>query len=166
MGKGNRRCACCSTENIGLDLSSCWIGTNPAKENAHRTVKTIAFRKPTGLEIKNRVGGFLKKYNLIVYGSNNETLNIDVVFLLNGYACLCRTDTSSTTGNARNITISLVSRDRPRELMQQLAEAEISVGEQGQGIYDFQYMFDFQIVVLDELPGQEKAWLEGLMGNR
>ena len=165
MGKGNGRCACCTTENIGLDLPSCWMGANPAKGYAHRAVKTIAFRKPTGLEIRNRVGGFLKKYNLIVYGPNNGDLNIDVVFLLNGYACLCRADTSSTTGNARDITISLVSRDMPRELMQQLAEAEIPVWELGQGIYGFQYMFDFQVAVLDELPMQEKAWLEGLVAQ-
>ena len=49
--------------------------------------------------------------------------------------------------------------------MQQLAEAESPVWELGQGIYGFQYMFDFQVAVLDELPMQEKAWLEGLVAQ-
>lgn len=47
--------------------------------------------------------------------------------------------------------------------MQELAEAEITVEKRGQGIYMFQYMFNFQIVVSEELPEREKEWLESLM---
>ena len=49
--------------------------------------------------------------------------------------------------------------------MQQLGDSEIAVEKEGQGIYHFQYMLDFQVVVLEELPRQEKAWLEGLMAQ-
>ena len=49
--------------------------------------------------------------------------------------------------------------------MQELEDAEITVEKQGQGIYHFQYMFTFQIAVLDELEKKEKSWLKTLTSN-
>ena len=105
-------------------------------------IKTVAVIKPIDIEIRNR---------------------IDVVFLLNGYACLCRDGIA--TAKPGNTTVSLVSGKKPKGLMQQLGDSEIAVEKEGQGIYHFQYMLDFQVVVLEELPRQEKAWLEGLMAQ-
>lgn len=163
MGKGKKRLALCATEKIELDLTSCWLEADSVREHAKKTVKTLAITKSPDVKIKNRIGDFFNKYNIIAYGFTSKSLNIDVVFLLNGYACLCRTDI--ITNNAKNITISLVSKNRPKELMQELEEAEIAVEAQGHGIYHFQYMFDFQIVVLEELAKKEKTWLKTLTSN-
>ena len=165
MGKESKKLAFCATEKIELDLTSCWAEADSiqVQEYSKPTVKTIALSKTPDLKIKNRIGDFFKEYNLIAYGFNSESLNIDVVFLLNGYACLCRTDI--ITNNAKNITICLVSKNKPKELMQELEDAEITVEKQGQGIYHFQYMFTFQIAVLDELEKKEKSWLKTLTGN-
>ena len=165
MGKESKKLAFCATEKIELDLTSCWAEADSiqVQEYSKPTVKTIALSKTPDLKIKNRIGDFFKEYNLIAYGFNSESLNIDVVFLLNGYACLCRTDI--ITNNAKNITICLVSKNKPKELMQELEDAEITVEKQGQGIYHFQYMFNFQIVILDALPKKEKSWLKTLTSN-
>lgn len=165
MGKEKKILALCATEKIELDLSSCWINGETDAGHGYRKppIKTVAITKSTDIKIKNRIGNFFRRYNIIAYGFNNDSLNIDVVFLLNGYACLCRTD--SHTKNADNITISLVSNQEPKELMQQLAEAEIAVEKKGQGIYMFQYMFDFQIIVCDKIPYNESTWLETLINN-
>lgn len=165
MGKKSKKLAFCATEKIELDLTSCWSEADSiqVQEYSKPTVKTIALSKTPDLKIKNRIGDFFKRYNIIAYGFTNKFLNIDVVFLLNGYACLCRTDIITNT--AKDITMSLVSKNKPRELMQELEEAEITVEKQGQGIYHFQYMFNFQIVVLEELEKKEKSWLKTLTNN-
>lgn len=165
MGKRKKMLAFCTTENLELDLASCWLDnkTDTMHEYRKPSIKTIALSKSSDVKIKNRIGDFFRKYNIIAYGFTDKSLNIDVVFLLNGYACLCRTDI--ITNNAKCITMSLVSKNRPKELMQQLDDSEIDVEKIGQGIYMFQYMFNFQIVVLDELPKKEKAWLRGLTSN-
>lgn len=163
MGKRKKMLALCTTEKIELDLSNCWIEADSIRENAQKTVKTIAITKSPDIKIKNRIGDFFNKYNIIAYGFTNKSLNLDVVFLLNGYACLSRT--GILKNNAKSITMSLISKNTPRELMQELAEAEIIVEKMGQGIYHFQYMFDFQIIVLGELAKREKAWLKTLTSN-
>jgi hypothetical protein len=163
MGKKSKKLAFCATEKIELDLTSCWAEADSIQEYSKPTVKTIALSKTPDIKIKNRIGDFFKEYNLIAYGFNNESLNIDVVFLLNGYACLCKTDI--ITNNAKNITICLVSKNMPKELLQELRDAEIIVEKQSQGIYYFQYMFTFQIVVLEELAKKEKTWLKTLTSN-
>ncbi len=163
MGKRKKMLAFCATEKIELDLTSCWAGADSIQECSKPTVKTIALSKTPDLKIKNNIGNLFKEYNIIAYGFTNKSLNIDVVFLLNGYACLCRNDL--ITNNAKNISISLVSKNKPKELMQQLTDSEIDVEKQGQGIYMFQYMFNFQIVILEELPKKEKAWLKELTSD-
>lgn len=163
MGKRKKILALCATEKIELDLSSCWAEKDSIRENAQKAVKTIAISKSSDIKIKNRIGDFFSKYNIIAYGFTHKSLNIDVVFLLNGYACLSRADTIKN--NAKDITISLVSKNKPNELIQELKEAEITVENQGQGIYHFQYMFEFQIVILDDLPKKEKSWLKTLTSN-
>ena len=165
MGKRNRKLSYCTTEKLELDLSSCWIDgeTGAGHKCSKPSIKTVAITKSNDIKIKNRIGDFFNKYNIIAYGFTNKSLNIDVVFLLNGYACLCKS--SLITNNAKDITMSLVSKNRPKELMQQLADSEIDVEKQGQGIYMFQYMFNFQIVVLEELSKKEKAWLKELTSD-
>lgn len=163
MGKGKKRLALCTAEKIELDLSSCWIGADSIKENPKTSIKTVALTKSPDVKIKNRIGGFFRNYNIIAYGFSDGSLNIDVVFLLNGYSCLCKADIIAN--NAKNITITLVSKKKPKGLMQELADAEITVEKEGQGIYHFQYMFNFQIVVSGELTEKEKTWLESLMGH-
>lgn len=163
MGKKNKKLAFCATEKIELDLTSCWAGADSIQEYSKPTVKTIALSKTPDIKVRNRIGDLFREYNIIAYGFTNKSLNIDVVFLLNGYACLCKS--SLITNNAKDITMSLVSKNRPKELMQQLADSEIDVEKQGQGIYMFQYMFNFQIVVLEELSKKEKAWLKELTSD-
>ena len=163
MGKRKKILALCATEKIELDLSSCRVEEDSIRENAQKTVETIAITKSPDIKIKNRIGDFFRKYNIIAYGFSDESLNIDVVFLLNGYSCLCKADIIAN--NTKNITITLVSKKKPKELMQELTEAEITVEKQGQGIYHFQYMFNFQIVILDALPKKEKSWLKTLTSN-
>lgn len=163
MGKKSKKLAFCATEKIELDLTSCWTEADSIQEYSKPIVKTIALSKTPDIKIRNRIGDLFREYNIIAYGFTNKSLNIDVVFLLNGYACLCRNDL--ITNNAKNITISLVSKNKPKELMQELAEAEIIAEKMGQGIYHFQYMFDFQIVILDALPKKEKSWLKTLTNN-
>jgi len=45
MEKENKKLALCATEKIELDLTSCWIEADSPKENAQKTVKTIAITK-------------------------------------------------------------------------------------------------------------------------
>lgn len=92
MGKGKKMLAFCATEKIELDLTSCWAEADSIQECSKPTVKTIALTKTSDLKIKNNIGNLFKEFNIIAYGFNNASLNIDVVFLLNGYACLCKTD--------------------------------------------------------------------------
>lgn len=163
MGKKSKKLAFCATEKIELDLTSCWAEADSIQEFSKPTIKTIALSKTPDLKIKNKIGDLFRGYNIIAYGFTDKSLNIDIVFLLNGYSCLCRSDLITNT--AKNITISLVSKNKPKELIQELKEAEITVEKQGQGIYHFQYMFGFQIVVLEELPKKEKSWLKTLTSN-
>lgn len=163
MEKENKELAHCSSEKLEIDLSSYWAEREIGKECRKPPIKTISVTKSPDVKIKNRIGDFFKRYNIIAYGFTDGSLNIDVIFLLNGYACLCRAE--SIKNNTKDITISLVSEQRPKELLLQLADAEIEAEKRREGIYYFQYMFNFQIIVLQELPKKEKFWLEALMEN-
>lgn len=163
MEKGNKRLAYCSSESLELDLSSCWTEADSTQKSPKPAIKAISITKSPDIKVRNRIGNFFREYNIMAYGFNNDSLNIDVVFLLNGYACLCRAET--IINNAKDITISLVSNQTPRELMQQLYDAEIEVEKIRKGIYTFQYMFHFQIIVSKELPERESKWLKSLTDN-
>lgn len=114
MGKGKKKLALCTTEKIELDLTSCWMDNEADTRHGCKkpSIKTVAITKSTDMKITNRIGDFFRNYNIIAYGFNNGSLNIDVVFLLNGYTCLCRNDT--ITDKAANITISLISEQKPK----------------------------------------------------
>lgn len=158
-----KKSAYCYAEKLELDLASCWIEADSTQKSPKPAIKTISITKTPDIKVKNRIGNFFRKYNIIAYGFSNDSLNIDAVFLLNGYACLCRAET--ITNNTKNITISLVSNQKPKDFMQQLDDAEIEVEKIRQGIYHFQYMFHFQIIVSKELPERESKWLKSLTDN-
>ena len=156
--------AYCSVQRMSIMLNSC--GKEMEKEECSRQKPTdiITIRKSPDVRIENEIGDFFKGLNFIVYPFTKDTLNQKILSGLLGHIYYFETDflVREPDGGPENITITLVVDGRPEALIGKMklrGEAE----EKGNGIFRFTYDMDFQIAVLEELPRQEKAWLEGMM---
>lgn len=158
--------AYCSVQRMSIMLNSC--GKEMEKEECSRQKPTdiITIRKSPDVRIENEIGDFFKELNFIVYPFTKDTLNQKILSGLLGHIYYFETDflVREPDGGPENVTITLVVDGRPEALIKKLITKR-KVEERGNGIYSFNYDMDFQIIVLDELPAKEKAWLEELINH-
>ena len=62
-----------------------------------------------------------------------------------------------------NLTEVRVIREDKMEALIEKMKPRGGVEEKGDGIFCFDYYMGFQVIVVNELPAKEKAWLEALM---
>lgn len=157
--------AYCAVQRMNINLKSCQKGED---NGCSRTKPTdiISIRKSPDVKITNKIGDFFRGLNFIAYEFTDATLSTNTLSGLVGYIYLFEGKflEREDDGGAENVTISLAVDKKPESLIEKLI-TKGKVEERGNGIYSFNYDMDFQIIVLDELPAKEKAWLESLMKN-
>lgn len=147
-------------------LNSCLDGMEKEEYSRQEPTDIITLRKSPDVRIENEIGEFFRGLNFIAYKFANETLNKNVLSELLGYIFMFETDflVKEADGGPGNATITLVVDERPASLIEKL-KPKRDVEEKGGGIFTFNYYMDFQVIVLEELPAKEKAWLEGLINH-
>ena len=155
--------AYCAVQKMSIMLNKCGkgMGTECSRK---MPINIITIRKSPDVKIENRIGEFFRGLNFIVYPFTKDILNYRILSGILGHIYYFETDflERKPDGGTENITITLVVDGRPTSLLEEM-ESRGKVEEKGDGISCFKYDMDFQAIVLEELPKQEKAWLEGLM---
>ena len=127
-------------------------------------IDIITLRKSPDVRIENGIGEFFRGLNFIVYPFTKDILNHRILSGILGHIYYFETDflERKPDGGTENITITLVVDGRPTSLLEEM-ESRGKVEEKGDGIIKFKYDMDFQIIIPNELPAKEKAWLDALM---
>ncbi len=156
--------AYCAVQRMSIMLKNCRKETE--KEGCSRKMPTniITIRKSPDVKIENKIGDFFRGLNFIAYPITKDNLNQKFLSGILGHIYYFETDflERKPDGGTKNVTITLLVDGKPASLLEEM-ESRGTVEEKGDGIFTFNYDMDFQAIVLEELPKQEKAWLEGLM---
>lgn len=155
--------AYCAVQKMSIMLNKCGkgMGTECSRK---MPIDIITLRKSPDVRIENGIGEFFRGLNFIVYPFTKDILNHRILSGILGHIYYFETDflERKPDGGTENITITLVVDGRPTSLLEEM-ESRGKVEEKGDGIIKFKYDMDFQIIIPNELPAKEKAWLDALM---
>ena len=155
--------AYCAVQRMSIMLKKCGkgMGTECSRK---MPIDIITLRKSPDVRIENGIGEFFRGLNFIVYPFTKDILNHRILSGILGHIYYFETDflERKPDGGTENITITLVVDGRPTSLLEEM-ESRGKVEEKGDGIIKFKYDMDFQIIIPNELPAKEKAWLDALM---
>lgn len=135
------------------------LGTKP------KQIDVLIIKNNSKEPIRKNIGRIFRKHNIIEYKSPTDYLSIDDFYLVYGYACLYKADTSKVdTIPANEITLSFVCHTFPQKLMKHLKNVrKYTIEKQEDGVYyvkgDF---FPIQIIHTKKLPKETNLWLRNL----
>ena len=115
--------------------------------------------------IRNVIGKFFRKHNIMEYKSEDDELNVDTYYKGQGYCCLYKAMAETAGGiSEEEITLTLVRKRKPRKLMRYFEEKGHYLTNPAPGIYYVNKggIFPTQIVVTGELEEREHVWLSSL----
>lgn len=127
----------------------------------------LVIKKETDAEIKNEIGKFFRKHNIMEYKSPRDSLDIDVLYKVLGYACLYKSYGKTLDAvKAEDVTVSLVRHTKPQKLFRHLREKGISYRKYADGIFYLEGLaFPVQILITREIGKKEHTWLRSLSEN-
>ncbi len=127
----------------------------------------ITKKKPDSF-IDNEIGHIFRGHNILEYKDPEDSLNIDVFFKTEGYACLYKSYGKTVDAIAESdVTITLVRDAKPAGLLGYFAEHGYQVSSPYRGIYYItgNIPFPAQLVVTKELKPELHVWLRALSGR-
>ncbi len=131
-------------------------------------IDLLITKKQTDLSVNNEIGRIFRGHNILEYKDPEDSLNIDVFFKVEGYACLYKSYGKTVDAIAENdITITLVRDTKPAGLFSYFKEHGYQVVNPCKGIYYItgNIPFPAQIVVTKELRPEHHVWLRALSGK-
>ena len=131
-------------------------------------IDLLITKKQADLSISNEIGHIFRGHNILEYKDPEDSLDIDVFFKTEGYACLYKS--YGKTLNAikeSDVTITLVRDAKPAGLFGYFSENGYQVSSPYKGIYYItgNIPFPAQIVVTKELRPELHVWLRSLSGR-
>lgn len=126
----------------------------------------LAIIKSPDVQIQNAVGKIFKGHNIIDYTFFDKTLNTEHFYKSLAYTSLYKS--SGFEDNyirANDVTMTIVSRNIPQQLFDELQKSGISTEKKENGIYYFNgsMLFSTQVIVRSELGSTEQEWLKSLI---
>jgi len=128
-------------------------------------IDLLVIKKDEQTDITNEIGRIFKKYNIMEYKSPDDSLNIDTLYKVQGYAAFYKSDGSTVDEKKEyDITISLVRERKPLGLFKSLKERHIKIEMPYKGVYYIKSgtLFDTQVIVTGELSGNGHTWIKSL----
>jgi hypothetical protein len=99
-------------------------------------VDLLIVKKNTEEKIENEIGRIFRKYNILEYKAPNDSMGIDSYFKTVSYACLYKgLGEKENAIPAKELTISMVGEQYPRELIRQLKSLGAKIEEKYPSIY-------------------------------
>lgn len=128
-------------------------------------IDLLIIKKEASVELKNEIGKFFRKDNLLEYKSPGDQMDIDVLYKVIGYACLYKAYGEEVDSRqAKEITVSLVREAKPEKLFAYLRTHQMKVTNPYPGIYYMMegFLFPVQIIVTKELEFNTHIVLKSL----
>ena len=128
-------------------------------------IDLLIIKKEASVELKNEIGKFFRKDNLLEYKSPGDQMDIDVLYKVIGYACLYKAYGEEVDSRqAKEITVSLVREAKPEKLFAYLRTHQMKVTNPYLGIYYMMegFLFPVQIIVTKELEFNTHIVLKSL----
>lgn len=106
------------------------LGTKP------KEVDVLIIKKNPEIEIQKNIGRIFRTYNIVEYKSPTDYLSVDDFYKVYAYACFYKSDAQEVNQiKADEITITLASARRPRELLKHLKDVRHYEVSEENGIY-------------------------------
>ena len=160
----------CSTMRLelreDLDMLECMNEYNLNSKPLQMDLLIIKKRKEA--EIKNTIGKFFRKHNILEYKSPDDTLNLNSYIKVAGYACLYKAQESHVDEiNLEDITITFVRERLPYKLFKWFRKNGFVILERYPGIYYIQKEVNFpiQMIISKKLSKKQQQWLTLLSRN-
>lgn len=131
-------------------------------------IDLLITKTQTDRSISNEIGRIFRGHNIIEYKDPEDSLNIDVFFKTEGYACLYKSYGRTVDAIAESdITMTLIRDTKPAGLFSYFKEHGYQVSNPCRGIYYItgNVLFPAQIVVTIELRPELHVWLRALSGR-
>lgn len=128
-------------------------------------IDLLVIKKSQDVSVNNEIGKIFRGYNIMEYKSPEDSLNVDTLIKVYGYACLYKSNESYVDEiQLDDITISLVREGYPRELFKWFKRNGYQVEEKFKGIYYVKKegLFPIQIIVGKQLNSDNHLWLKSL----
>lgn len=148
----------------GLHVSRLDFGYSNSFDELFKTQFSVIIKNKQ-TEISNEIGRLFRKYNIMAYKSPYDDFNIDTLYEALAYAAFYKSDGNTVDERKTDdITISIVTMEKPLELFNTLKERGIEIKMPYDGIYYIKnyVLFPMQIVVTDELSSEKHTWIKSL----
>lgn len=126
----------------------------------------LAIIKSPDIIVQNDIGKILKGHNIFDYTNFDGKLNTDHLYKTIAYTSLYKASgIEDNCIKADDITITIVCRDMPQQLFDNLNASSITLEKTGEGIYQIKNMmpFSIQVIVRSKLGETEQKWLKSLI---
>lgn len=126
----------------------------------------LAILKSPDIEIQNGIGKIFKGHNIIDYTYFDKTLNTGHFYKSLAYTSLYKTsEFEDDMIKAGDVTSTLVSRNMPQKLFDDMKKTGITFEKTGSGICQLKgsMFFNTQIIVTSEMGKNEQDWLKSLI---
>ncbi len=160
--------AYCNALKIELATTDINTGYNPNDCMYMKPVAAflLAIIKSPDVQIQNAIGKIFRGHNIIDYTYFDKTLNSEHFYKTLAYTSLYKA--SGFEGGyikANDVTITILSRDMPQQMFNDLHELGITPEKTGEGIYQIKNMmpFSIQVIVRSEMGAKEQEWLKSLI---
>ena len=128
-------------------------------------IDVLIIKKKNAEPIHKNIGKIFRKYNIIEYKSPSDTLSVDDFYKVYGYTNFYKADTGKVNEiPIQELTITLVSKRYPRELIRHLKEVRhYTIDNPEEGIYYvIGDVLPIQILVTNRLSPEKNLWLYSL----
>ena len=125
----------------------------------------LIIEKRKGVQIQNEIGKIFRGHNIIEYKSPSDSLSVDDFYKVYGYTNFYKADTGKVNEiPIQELTITLVSKRYPRELIRHLKEVRhYTIDNPEEGIYYvIGDILPIQILVTNRLSPEKNLWLYSL----
>ena len=160
--------AFCDALKIELATTDTNTGYNPNDCMYMQPVAAflLAVIKSPDIKIQNDIGKIFKGHNIIDYTFFDKTLNTGHFYKSLAYTSLYKASSlEDDIIKAGDVTATLVSRNMPQQLFDNLKESGITIEKSEKGIYQIKNMmpFSIQVIVRHEIEENEQDWLKSLI---
>lgn len=131
-------------------------------------IDVLIIKKLAEDEIHKNIGRIFRKYNIVEYKSPTDYLSIDDFYKVYGYTCFYKSETKIEDSiKITDLTITLVSRKYPRDLIEHLRKIRgFTIEKTDEGIYYIiKDTVPIQVLVTSELSEDENLWLKCLTND-
>ena len=128
-------------------------------------IDVLIIKKKDAEPIHKNIGKIFRKYNIIEYKSPSDSLSVDDFYKVYGYTNFYKADTGKVNEiPIQELTITLVSKRYPRELIRHLKEVRhYTIDNPEEGLYYvIGDILPIQILVTNRLSPEKNLWLYSL----